>query len=48
MGDRIPEKLDPEKRETFPFRIFIKTEYQNEGLTSRNEIEEIVRQTHID
>lgn len=41
----MPEKLDPEQRENFPFRVFIKDEYLKEGLASKNEIEEIIRQT---
>lgn len=47
-GDRVPEKLDPEKRETFHFRVFIKDEYLKEGLASKSEIEEIIRLTQID
>lgn len=42
-GDRVPDKLDPELREVFPFRVFIKDEYLKEGLASKNEIEEIIR-----
>ena len=47
-GDRVPDKLDPELREVFPFRVFIKDEYLKEGLASKNEIEEIIRSTQID
>ena len=47
-GDRVPEKLDPDQRENFPFRVFIKDEYLKEGLASKSEIEEIIRQTGID
>jgi len=48
LGDRIPDKLDPEKRENFPFRIFIKDEYLKEGLASRGETDEIIRNTGIE
>ena len=47
-GDRIPEKLDPDQREIFPFRIFIKDEYLKEGLASKNEIDSILRTTGVD
>jgi hypothetical protein len=46
-GDRVPETLDPEMREVFPFRIFIKDDYLKEGLASRNETDEIIRQAGI-
>jgi hypothetical protein len=46
-GDRVPETLDPEMREIFPFRIFIKDDYLKEGLASRNETDEIIRQAGI-
>mmetsp|Transcript_7531 Transcript_7531/g.11733 ORF Transcript_7531/g.11733 Transcript_7531/m.11733 type:complete len:179 (-) Transcript_7531:502-1038(-) len=46
-GDRIPEKLDPEMRQNFPFRIFIKDEYLREGLASRNEMDEVIRESRI-
>lgn len=42
-GDRVPEILDPEMREVFPFRIFIKDDYLKEGLASRNETDDIIR-----
>lgn len=38
-GDRVPDKLDPELREVFPFRVFIKDEYLKEGLASKSEID---------
>jgi hypothetical protein len=47
-GDRVPEILDPEMREVFPFRIFIKDDYLKEGLASRNETDDIIRQSGID
>jgi hypothetical protein len=43
VGDRVPEKIDPEQRKIFPFRIFIKDEYLKEGLASRSETDEIIR-----
>jgi hypothetical protein len=43
----VPETLDPEMREVFPFRIFIKDDYLKEGLASRNETDEIIRQAGI-
>lgn len=46
-GDRVPETLDPEMREVFPFRIFVKDDYLKEGLASRNETDEIIRQAGI-
>lgn len=42
-GDRVPEILDPDMREIFPFRIFIKDDYLKEGLASRNETDDIIR-----
>jgi len=47
-GDRVPDKLDPERREVFPFRIFIKDEYLREGIAAKSEREDIIRQTAID
>lgn len=47
-GDRVPEILDPSMREVFPFRIFVKDDYLKEGLASRNETDEIIRQAGID
>lgn len=47
-GDRVPEILDPSMREVFPFRIFIKDDYLKEGLASRNETDDIIRQAGID
>lgn len=47
-GDRVPDKLDPKQREIFPFRIFIKEKYLNEGIDSKSEREDIIRNTSID
>jgi hypothetical protein len=46
-GDRVPDTLDPDMREVFPFRIFVKDDYLKEGLASRNETDEIIRQSGI-
>ena len=47
-GDRVPDKLDPDMREVFPFRIFIKDEYLKEGIASKSETDEIIRTCCID
>ena len=35
-------------REIFPFKIFIKDEYLREGIASKSEREDIIRETCID
>ena len=46
-GDKNPETYDPDQREIFPFRIFIKDIYLTEGIASRNEIDDIIKKTGI-
>lgn len=46
-GDKNPETYDPEQREIFPFRIFIKDMYLTEGIASRNETDDIIKKTGI-
>ena len=45
---RFPDKIDPEMRENFPFRVFIKDTYLNEGIASKNSIDQIIQETSID
>ena len=42
------DKFDSNMREVFPFRIFIKDDYLREGIASKSEREEIIRETGID
>jgi len=42
------EKVDPSMREIVAFRIFIKDDYLREGIASKSEREEIIRETGID
>jgi len=39
---------DIQKREVFPFQIFIKEEYLREGIASKSEREDILRETGIE
>jgi hypothetical protein len=48
LGERDQIKTDPSLRENFPFRIFVKDEYLQEGLASRSERDEIIKLTGIE
>lgn len=42
------KNFDPDQREIFPFRIFIKDTYLREGIASKSEREEVIKETQID
>ena len=41
MSYRIPENLDPEMRQVFPFRLFLNDKYLTEGIAARSELDEL-------